>query len=582
MAIRPSLPIRATLRRASLSPADLLVGAVLLALFYVAVRLGRSMTVNFVLGHSTQRISTNLSELPYYAARSLTRMFIALALSTLFTFVYGTAAARLPRAQKILVPVLDILQSIPILVFLPVALTVFINLFPDNLLGLEAASIFVIFTSQAWNMTFSFYHSLISQPADLDEAARMYRLTKWQRFWKLDVPSSMIGLVWNAMMSMGGGWFFLTASEAVTVFIHGRGQPIDLPGIGSFMGAAVQEGSGSKVAIAIATMVLLVVGTNFIVFRPLVAWAEKFRVESSASTDVPHSIVLNLLRRSSIPTFVGRQLRPVGRFLDRVTRPFGLAEYPLSVDTRRKQAGDIVFWVVVAGVATAGAITGLLYLSDHVGFGRFPYLFGLGFATFARVVVLIALSTLIWVPVGVKIGMDPRLSRYAQPVVQILASFPAILLFPLITVIFIDLHIPLNVGAILLMMLGAQWYILFNVIAGASSIPNDLREMGTNMRLSRNLRWRRIILPAIFPYFVTGGITAAGGAWNASIVAEIVTWHSSTLHSVGLGNYIAVQSDSGRFAYLIGAGLVMSIFVVAVNRVFWRRLYRLAENRYSL
>ena len=577
------IPVRAVLRRPSLSPADILVGAFMLALLYAAVRLGRSMTVNFTPGHSTEQISTDVSKLPYYAARSLVRMFIALFISTVFTFVYGTAAARLPRAQKIMVPILDILQSIPILVFLPFSLAIFINLFSGSLLGVEAASIFVIFTSQAWNMTFSFYHSLITQPIELDEAARMYRLTKWQRFWKLDVPSSMIGLVWNAMMSMGGGWFFLTASEAVTVFIHGKSTPIELPGIGSYMGAAVAEGSFGKVAIAIVAMVILVVGTNFVVFRPLVAWAEKYRVETSASSDTPNSTVLNLLRRSSIPNALGYVSRPIGRLLDRVTRPFGLAEYPLAVDDRRRRTGDIFFWVVIGGLSAVSAFAGLTYLSSHVGFSHFPYYFGLGLGTFARVVILLIASTLIWVPVGVKIGMDPKLSRYAQPVVQVLASFPAILLFPLITLVFIDLHISLSIGAILLMMLGAQWYILFNVIAGASSIPNDLREMGTNMQLSRRLRWRRIILPAIFPYYVTGGVTAAGGAWNASIVAEYVSWHHTTLHAVGLGNYIAIQSTlSGKTAQLLGAGLVMSIFVVVVNRVFWRRLYRLAESRYSL
>ena len=580
--MRRSIPVRAVLRRPTLSSADILVGALLLAILYIGVRLGRSLTVNFTPGHSTERISTNLSNLPYYALRSLTRMFIALALSTLFTFVYGAAAARLQRAQKVLVPILDILQSIPILVFLPVALTFFLKLFPNSLLGLEAASIFVIFTSQAWNMTFSFYHSLITQPIELDEAARMYRLTKWQRFWKLDVPSSMIGLVWNAMMSMGGGWFFLTASEAVTVFIHGKGQPIDLPGIGSYMGAAVKEGSVPKVLIGIVVMIILVVGTNFLLFRPLVAWAEKFRVETSTSSDTPRSSVLNLLRRSSIPSLLGRATRPIGRGLDRITRPFGLAEYPLALDATRKRFGDITFWVLVGGVSLWGAYAGLAYLGRVVGFSRFPYLFGLGFITFARVVVLIVISTLIWVPVGVKIGMDPKLSRYAQPVVQVLASFPAILLFPLITLVFIDLHISLNIGATLLMMLGAQWYILFNVIAGASSIPNDRREMYANMHLTRRLRWRRVILPAVFPYYVTGGITAAGGAWNASIVAEIVTWHHSTLHAKGLGNYIAVQSTDGKFAFLLGAGVVMSIFVVVVNRVYWRRLYQLAESRYSL
>jgi NitT/TauT family transport system permease protein len=582
MAITSGLPVRIVLRRPRLSWADLLVAAAVVVVFYGLVRLGESMTVYFAPGQTHVEISTDISDVPYYAARSLLRMFIALGLSTVFTLVYGTAAARMRRMQKVLVPMLDILQSIPILVFLPIALTFFIRLFPNNLLGLEAASIFVIFTSQAWNMTFSFYHSLVSQPAELDEAARLYRLTKWQRFWKMDVPSSMIGLVWNAMMSMGGGWFFLTASEAVTVFIGGKGVAVSLPGMGSYMGAAVQEGSYGKVTIAIVVMVILVVGTNFFFFRPLVAWSEKFRMETSASADQPKSIVLDILRRSHLPRLAGKVSRPIGRFLDRSTRRFGLAEYPLNPDLRRRRIGDIVFWVVIATVAAYVAVRALLYLSHEVGFDKFPYLFGLGGITFLRVVILLIVSTLIWVPVGVKIGMDPRLARFAQPVVQVLASFPAILLFPFATLIFIELGISLNWGAILLMMLGAQWYILFNVIAGASSIPNDLREMARSMNLTRSQRWRRLILPAIFPAYVTGGITAAGGAWNASIVAELVTWNGHTLHAVGLGNYIAVASNQGEFALLIAGGLVMSIIVVTVNRVFWRRLYRLAETKYAL
>jgi len=484
--------------------------------------------------------------------------------------------------EKVLVPILDILQSIPILVFLPVALTFFIKVFPNNLLGLELASIFVIFTSQAWNMTFSFYHSLIAQPTELDEAARMYRLTKWQRFWKLDVPSSMIGLVWNMMMSMGGGWFFLTASEAVTVFVKGRGISESLPGMGSYMAAAVAHGSYSQVTIAIVVMVILVVGTNFFVFRPLVAWSDKFRLESSESADKPKSVVLDFLQRSSIPKVAGRLSRPVGRVLDRITRPFGLAEYPLRTDPRKRQVGDVIFWGVIFAASAAVAVIGLIYLNSHLGFGRFPSLIGFGLATFARVVILLAISTLIWVPVGVKIGMSPKLSRFAQPVVQVLASFPAILLFPFATLIFIDLGIPLDYGAILLMMLGAQWYILFNVIAGASSIPNDLREMMVTMRLTRRQRWSQVILPAIFPAYVTGGITAAGGAWNASIVAELVSWHHQTLDAYGLGNYIATASIQGKFALLIAGGIVMSAFVVVVNRLFWRRLYALAESRFTL
>ena len=583
MSVRRTLPLREVLRGRRISWVDVVVAAGIIVVLYTVVRLGQSMSVNFTPGRTPVVISTDIANVPYYAARSLLRMFIALGLSTVFTLVYGTAAARLRRAEKVLVPILDVLQSIPILVFLPIALTFFIKLFPNNLLGLELAAIFVIFTSQAWNMTFSFYHSLISQPTELDEAARMYRLTKWQRFWKLDVPSSMIGLVWNMMMSMGGGWFFLTASEAVTVFIHGnKGISESLPGMGSYMAAAIAHGSYTQVLIAIVVMVVLVVGTNFFVFRPLVAWSEKFRLETSEGTDKPKSIVLDILQRSSVPKLAGRLSRPVGRMLDRVTRPFGLAEYPLRTDPRRRQMGDVIFWSIIFAALAAAAVIGIIYLNSHLGFDRFPSLIGFGLATFARVVILLAISTLIWVPVGVKIGMSPKLSRFAQPVVQVLASFPAILLFPFATLIFIDLEIPLDYGAIVLMMLGAQWYILFNVIAGASAIPNDLREMMVTMHLTRSQRWRRVILPAVFPAYVTGGITAAGGAWNASIVAELVSWHHNTLHAYGLGNYIATASIQGKFTLLIAGGIVMSGFVVLANRLFWRRLYSLAERRFTL
>jgi NitT/TauT family transport system permease protein len=579
---RRGLPIREVLRGRRLNVYDLILAVGIIAVGYIVVKLGQSMTVNFAAGRTEVKLNTDISNVPYYAARSLLRMFIALFLSLVFTLVYGTAAARLRRAEKVLVPILDVLQSIPILVFLPVALTFFIKIFPNSLLGLELASIFVIFTSQAWNMTFSFYHSLISQPTELDEAARMYRLTKWQRFWKLDVPSSMIGLVWNMMMSMGGGWFFLTASEAVTVFIGGKQLNESLPGIGSYMGAAAADGSYSKVAIAVITMVILVVGTNFMVFRPLVAWSERFRMETSEAAEKPKSVVLNFLRRSAIPGVLGRMVRPIGRLLDRITRPFGLAEYPLREDARKRRVGDIIFWVVLGGTAAFVVISAVLYLNAHLGFSRFPSIVAQGFATFGRVVVLIIVATIVWVPVGVKIGMSPRLSRYAQPVVQVLASFPAILLFPFITAIFLGLGVSLNWGAILLMALGAQWYILFNVIAGASAIPNDMVEMMTLLRLNRVQRWRQVILPAVFPAYVTGGITAAGGAWNAAIVAELVAWHHKTLNAYGLGNYISTASSDGKFALIIGGGIVMSAFVVIVNRLFWRRLYRLAETRFSL
>ncbi|MGO9875697.1 MAG: ABC transporter permease [Acidimicrobiia bacterium] len=578
MAMRESFPTRGVLRRPQFRPADLLVGAGVFALLYGLLRLGLSVTAP-TTGHATAQLSTDPTLLPYYAMRSLARMFIALGLSVTFTFVYGTAAARSRRAEKILIPVLDILQSVPILGFLSITVTLFIALFPHSILGLECASIFAIFTSQAWNMTFSFYHSLITQPSDLDEAARLMRLTKWQRFWRLDVPTSMIGLVWNGMMSFGGGWFFLTASELITV----NGQGHVLPGIGSYVGTASANGQLGRVLIAIGVMIVLVLGVNFLFWRPLVAWSEKFRVELSEAAEQPRSIMLDVLRRSRLPRLVGRLLRPMTVGLDRMTRVFGLADRPLAPNVARRRAGDAIFAVITSIVVLFGAWKALSYINENVGLGAFSHAFGLGAVTFGRVVVLVIFSTLIWVPVGVKIGMSPRLARYAQPVVQIFASFPANFLFPFFAAFLIATHISLNWGGIVLMALGAQWYVLFNTIAGAISIPSDLREAMDNFGVRGWQRWRRLIIPGIFPAYVTGGITAAGGAWNASIVAEYVTYGHHTLIATGLGAYIAQATAAhGQFAKVLTGIAVMSIYVVTVNRLVWRRLYRLAETRYSL
>ncbi|MBV8983558.1 MAG: ABC transporter permease subunit, partial [Acidimicrobiia bacterium] len=466
----------------------------------------------------------------------------------------------------------------PVLGFLSVTLTIWLTLFPHTVLGVECAAVFAIFTSQAWNMTFAFYNSLVTQPRELDEAARILRLTKWQRFWRLDVPSGMIPLVWNGMMSFGGGWFFLAASEAISVLNH----HYTLPGIGSYVAAAVAEGSLGKVGIAIVVMIVMVIAVNVFFWRPLVAWAEKFRMEESEAAERPRSLVLDTLRRSQLPAALGRATRPVGRALDRLSRPFGLADYPLTTDPGRQRAGDVAFSVVVGAVAVFGAWRGLAYIGNTIGFGEFPHALGLGAITFGRVVVLLVFATLVWVPIGVVIGMSPRLARYAQPIVQVLASFPAILLFPFATVAFIDLGISLNLGGILLMALGAQWYILFNAIAGGMSVPTDLREMSANFGLPRRQRWQRLILPAIFPFYVTGGITAAGGAWNASIVAEVVDFGHHHLAASGLGAYITDATAKGDFPRILTGVVVMSLYVVGLNRLVWRRLYRLAETRYSL
>jgi NitT/TauT family transport system permease protein len=565
-------------RRPGPSLVDLLVFAALLTLLFGLLRLAPALNAPFLPKTAPSTVSTDPANLPYYAVRSLFRMFIGLILSVLFTFVYATAAARLPRAEKVLIPVLDILQSVPVLGFLTVTVTAFINLFPGSELGLEFASVFAIFTAMAWNMTFAFYQSLVSQPRDLDEAARIMRLTKWERFWRLDVPSGMIPLVWNGMMSFGGAWFFLAASESISVLNH----TYALPGIGSYVAAAVEQGSLSHVGIAIAVMMVLVITVNFLFWRPMVAWAERFRTEESAAAERPRSVVLDLLRRSSVPGLVTRPARPAGRLLDKVTRPFGLAEHPLQRPAIRARTGDVFFFGAVSAVAIYGAWKALDYVHVHVGLGAFGHAFVLGAATFARVVVLLIVASIIWVPIGVWIGMNPRVSRLAQPVVQVLASFPANFVFPFAAAVFVAAGISLNIGGILLMALGAQWYILFNVIAGASTIPSDLREAMSLMGVRGRLRWRRFILPAIFPAYVTGGITAAGGAWNASIVAEVVTYGHHHLTATGLGAYIAQAAQVGDFPEVLIGVAVMSVYVVGLNRLVWRRLYRLAETRYSL
>jgi NitT/TauT family transport system permease protein len=572
-----SFPTRGALVRPRRNAIDVAVIAGAAVLLWGLVRVSEGAAAPFDAVTAPSTVSTDPADLPYYAARSLLRMFVALAVSVVFTFVYATAAARLRRAEKVLLPVLDVLQSVPVLGFLSVTITGFIALFPGSTLGLECASVFAIFTSQAWNMTFAFYHSLVTQPRELDEAARVLRLSRWQRFWRLDLPGGMIPLVWNGMMSFGGGWFFLVASEAISVNDHDYA----LPGIGSYVATATAQGQLGKVLLAIGVMIVMVVGVNVLFWRPLTAWAERFRVEDSEAADAPCSVVLSVLRRSRVPAGLARVFGPLVHPVDRGMAAFGLAEYPLHPSPGRRRAGDVVFGVAILALVAWGLAEAFGYIASTTGFGEVGHASLLGLATFGRVVVLVVVATLVWVPIGVWIGLNPRVSRLAQPVVQVLASFPANFLFPLITAGLVATGIGLDWGGILLMSLGAQWYILFNVIAGASAIPNDLREAAANLRLPRWLWWRRLILPAIFSSYVTGGITAAGGAWNASIVAEVVTYGSTTLTATGLGAYIAQATGTGDAPrILIGVG-VMSVYVVGLNRLFWRRLYALAERRFS-
>ncbi|WP_232299771.1 ABC transporter permease [Leucobacter komagatae] len=559
--------------------ADVVIFAGLFVAFWGVSQISTDFAAPFDPESAPAAVSTDPAQLPYYAARSLLRMFVALAFSVVFSFVYATIAARVRRAERIMIPILDVLQSVPVLGFLAVTLPLWIALFPGSVLGLESAAVFAIFTSQVWNMTFAFYQSLISQPRDLDEAARAMRLTRWQRFWKLDAPSGAFPLVWNGMMSFGGGWFFLIASEVFTV-----GQrEYALPGIGSFAAAAAHEERIDLLLLAACVMVLLVIGVNVVFWRPLTAWAERFRLGDTDSADPQTSVVYDLLRRSAIPGALAALTRPLREWLDRSMRILGRTGRRRASSFRPVPRWGRVALVVTAIAALAwGLIAALVFVERGVGLLQFPIAIGLGLVTMLRVFVVLALGTIVWVPIGVWIGLSPRVTRFAQPVVQVLASFPANFLFPVFALALMATGVSLNVGGVLLMALGSQWYILFNVIAGAAAIPIDLRESARSLRLGQALTWRTLYGPAVFGSWVTGALTAAGGAWNASIVAEVVSYGHTTLTATGLGAYIAGATAAGDTGRVLVGVAVMSVLVVATNRLLWRRLYRLAETRYSL
>ena len=579
MAVTPTFPGRESLRRLRFRPLDIMVGVGVFLLIYAVVRVGASARVPLHPSRAAT-ISTSPAELPYYAARSLLRMFVALLFAYAFSLSYAYVAARSRRARRVLIPALDILQSVPVLGFLAVTVTFFLALFPGSELGLEAASVFAVFTSQAWNITFSFYHSLVTQPAELDEASRLMGLSRWKRFWSIDVPGGAIGLVWNGMMSFGGSWFFLTASELITV----GGHPYSLPGVGSYVGEAVAQGQLGHVAAGIATMIVMILAVNVAFWRPLVAYVERFRIELTEASHKPRSLVLGILRRSSWPALAGRGKRavagPVNRLMAAAT---GIDDRSLVSHAARRRAGDLSFTAAVTAALGYGLYDMLAYIAaGQQGLGVIWHAFGVGFLTLLRVAVVVTVASAVWVPVGVWIGFNPRVAQYMQPVVQVLASFPANFIFPFAIVVFLDIGLSLNFGSVLLMALGTQWYILFNVIAGASAVPSDLKDAMDNLDVHGWERWRRMIGPAVFPAYVTGAITAAGGAWNASIVAEIVTYKHRLLVASGLGSYITQATAHNDFHEIIAGILVMAVYVTGLNALVWRRLYSAAESKYAM
>ena len=563
-------------KRPALGLADFAVGLGVLATLYVVAHVGSESLVKFKPPDVIPAVSLDPRNLPNYAARSTLRMFLALAASTLFTFIYGYAAARNKRAERVLIPLLDILQSVPVLGFLSVTVTAFIALFRGSLLGLEAASIFAIFTGQAWNMTFSFYQSLRAVPRELEEMTSLYRLSRWERFTRLELPASVIGLVWNGMMSFGGGWFFLAASEAISVL----NRQYTLPGIGSYVTAAVQAKDFRALAWAIGTMILVILLIDQFFWKPLVTVADRYKLELSAGEERRFWLV-DLWRAASLPQYAGRVVQPFVRRLDRT-----LANATaVSGEVRRSEASkfsEFLYNATLVLISAGLVVAAARFVLSEVGIAEVGHAALLGLLTGARVLVLLVFSTVVWTPIGVAIGFNPKLARISQPIVQILASFPANFLFPFATLGFIKAGINLNWGSMLLMALGAQWYLLFNVIGGAQSIPNELREMAASIGLKGVREWRSLIGPGIFSSWVTGAITASGGAWNASIVSEIVSWGNTTMKANGLGAFIADATSQGDWPRIVlGVGL-MSVFVVGFNRLVWRPLYSLAESKSQL
>jgi NitT/TauT family transport system permease protein len=549
----------------------LVAAAAIVLVSHGAQQMGRPITQM-----NAAPVVLELARLPGYALLTTLRMFAAIGASLLFTFVVATVAAKSRKAELVIIPALDILQSIPVFGFLAFTVTFFINLFPGNELGVELAAIFAVFTAQAWNMTFSFYQSLRNLPTDLDEVARKFGLSPWRRFIRLELPYATPALVWNTMMSMSGGWFFVVVSESITVGTT----TVQLPGIGSWIAVAISKQDFAAVAWAVAAMGVVIVLYDQLLFRPVVAWADKFRFEQTASQDQPQSWFYDVLRRARLLSRLSRPIEAAVRAAPPLpVAPFRMPEPPSE---RVGRALDMVWIGLVAVIAASAALTLLRYVGTAVSWKETLLVFGYGLITLLRVLVLIALASLIWVPIGVWIGLRPAWAERVQPVAQFLAAFPANVLFPFAVMAIAGWRLDPNIWLSPLMILGTQWYILFNVIAGATALPNDLKEAAGIFHVRSWQWWRDVVLPGIFPYYITGALTASGGSWNASVVAEVVSWGPTKLHAVGLGSYIADATAAGAYPRVALGIAVMSIFVIILNRTLWRPLYTFAERRLRL
>jgi NitT/TauT family transport system permease protein len=527
-------------------------------------------------------ISHAASALPLYAFYSIFRIGIAYLLSLTFAIAYGYTAARTPRVEAWMIAVLDVLQSIPVLSFLPPVVLAMVSMIPNRQLGIELGVILLIFTGQVWNLAFSFYSSLKSIPREMEEAARIFRYSAWQRFWQLEMPYAAIGLVWNSIVSVAGGWFALMLCEMFTM----GDRNFQLPGLGSYIQSAANSGDVPALLSGIGVVILIVITTDQLLWRPLIAWSDKFKFEQVESADRVTSPVLELIRRSSILNSITAHVRdriqqPIYRRLARSQRRVGVGALDDEAEQRR---GAMGFWIVAAVVAIAGgwAVMETLVMLRSITWAEMLHLMAGAGATFLRVNAALLISAVWTIPAGVAIGFNPRLSRIVQPLAQVLASVPASAFYPILLIGLLRVGGGLGIGSIALMLLGTQWYILFNVIAGAMSIPSDLREVARLYRFNRWQRWTRLILPGIFPYLITGMVTASGGAWNASVLAEYAKVKDRTYETLGLGAEISSATDHGQFAIILLATILVALMVITMNRLVWRRLYRLAETRYKL
>jgi len=573
MKILPPVSIEG--RRLLPSRWDLLAALLVLGFIVLFADVSRGLVqpLSTVTGN---RLSLDPALLPGYALRTAFRMLLSMGASIIFTFTYATWAAKNPRAGALLVPLLDVLQSVPILGFLSVTVVWFLSLSPGRVFGAELACLFAIFTSQAWNMAFSFYQSLRTVPEDLTEAGRMFGLSAWARFWRIEAPFAMPPLIWNMMVSMAGGWFFVTLAEAISV----GSTTISLPGIGSYIAVAIAQKNLTAIFWAILAMLVVILIFDQLLFRPLVAWAHRFRIGEEQSDEAPQSWVLTMLKRSRLIDWLTAPFDRMIRWSYRFTPPnFGVRAALREADSR---VADFVWYAILTGLGFYCFWRIWQFSAASFTWGDLGWTVWLGFLTMARVVVLIAIASLIWTPIGVYVGLRPRLTSIVQPVAQFFAAFPANILFPVAVSVIVAWNLNPEIWLSPLMVLGTQWYILFNVISGASTIPKELLDAGDNFGVRGWLWWKRIVLPAIFPHYLTGAITASGGTWNASVVAEVANWGDRTLRAHGLGQYITDATYGGDFRHVVLGMAVMAFFVVVVNRLFWQPLYWLAERKYRL